>query len=155
MISIGIIHSAYKTPEDMPVQPAGAAGTQATVILHPEYRAGLTDLEGFSHIFLIYRFHLSEGYDLVVQPFLDDKTHGVFATRAPRRPNPVGLSIVRLLAVQQNRLTVSGADVVDGTPLLDIKPYIEPFDRVEQPVNGWLTASAEAIRNRKSDRRFS
>jgi len=155
MITIGIIHTAYRTPEDMPVQPAGAAGTQATVILHPEYRAGLADLEGFSHIYLLYRFHLSSGYELVVQPFLDDRTHGVFATRAPRRPNPIGLSIVRLLSVQENRLTVAGADVVDGTPLLDIKPYIEPFDRVERPSSGWLTASGEVIRKRKSDRRFS
>jgi len=154
MITIGIIHTPYTGPQDMPVQPGGAAGTRSTVVLYPEYRVGLADLEGFSHIYLIYRFHLSSGYRLVVHPFLDDRPHGVFATRAPRRPNPIGLSIVRLLSVDGNRLTVGGADVVDGTPLLDIKPYIEPFDRVEQPVNGWMTASLEEIGKRKSDGRF-
>lgn len=154
MITIGFIHTSFKTPEDMPVQPGGAANTHASVILHPEYQSGLTDLEGFSHIYLIYRFHLSGGYSLVVRPFLDHNTHGVFATRAPKRPNPIGLSIVRLLSIDGNVLTVAGADVVDGTPLLDIKPYIEPFDRVESPTNGWLTATIDEIDNKKSDRRF-
>jgi len=155
MQPIGTIHTPYLTPEDMPVQPAGAGDTQAMILLRPGYQAGLADLDGFSHIYLIYEFHLSSGYSLVVRPFLDDKTHGVFATRAPRRPNPLGLSIVRLLSIEANRLTVAGADIVDGTPLLDIKPYIEAFDRVEHPANGWLTASGEEIRNTKSDRRFS
>jgi tRNA-Thr(GGU) m(6)t(6)A37 methyltransferase TsaA len=154
MNAIGIIHTEYKKLEDMPIQPKGASKTVGRIILNQEYQDGLLDLDGFSHIYLIYIFHLSKGYSLRVRPFLDDKEHGVFATRAPSRPNPIGLSVVKLLSVKNNIVEVEGADLVDGTPILDIKPYIEQFDKVEQSKSGWLNASDEEIRNKKSDHRF-
>ncbi len=154
MNAIGIIHTKYKKLEDMPIQPKGANKTVGKIILNQEYQDGLLDLDGFSHIYLIYIFHLSKGYSLRVRPFLDDKEHGVFATRAPSRPNPIGLSVVKLLSVQNNIIEVEGADLVDGTPILDIKPYIEQFDKVEHSKSGWLKASDEEIRNKKSNHRF-
>lgn len=152
--TIGKIRTQYTHLEQMPIQPKGAADSIGTIILDPDYRQGLADLEYFSHIYLIYQFHQSSGYQLSVTPFLDTKEHGVFATRAPRRPNPIGLSIVELISVESNWLKIRGADVLDGTPLLDIKPYIQQFDHVENPKSGWMTASVEEIREKKSDQRF-
>ncbi|MEW7979756.1 MAG: tRNA (N6-threonylcarbamoyladenosine(37)-N6)-methyltransferase TrmO [Candidatus Sedimenticola endophacoides] len=152
---IGIIHTEFKTLHDMPIQPAGASSVTGTIVINPELQPGLTDLDGFSHIYLIYQFHQSSGYDLMPTPFLDIHPHGVFATRAPRRPNPIGLSIVRLLSVRDNELTIQGADILDGTPLLDIKPYVDQFDRVKEPRSGWVSASEQAVEQKKSDHRFS
>src|SRR4030042_1582978 len=118
---IGMIHTPYEKPQDMPIQPAAAKGITGTVEVYPEYAAGLKDLNGFSHIILIYHFHLSNGYQLEVKPFLDDNLHGVFATRAPRRPNNIGISVLKLIKVEINNLHVENVDIVDGTPLLDIK----------------------------------
>lgn len=154
MEPIGIIHTEFSQLEDMPVQPRGASETEAEIEIFPEFTEGLTDLDGFSHIYLIYRFHLSQGYALTITPFLDDKPHGLFATRAPKRPNPIGLSIVELLSINDNRLTICGADVADGTPLLDIKPYIDNFDRVENARSGWMTSSTNSISEMRSDSRF-
>lgn len=154
MQPIGIIRTQYQSLEKMPIQPKGAIDSIGTVILEPQYQEGLKDLDGFSHIYLIYLFHQSKGHQLTVRPFLDHKEHGVFATRAPRRPNPLGLSLVKLLSVTGNTVEVEGADLLNGTPILDIKPYIEPFDKVENTKNGWVTASAEEIRDKKSDHRF-
>ena len=126
---IGIIHTPYKTPTGTPIQPPASKGVEAEVEVFEKYAEGLTDLEGFSHLILVYHFHRSAGFDLKVKPFLDNQKRGVFATRAPRRPNPIGLSIVRLLSVKENVLTVQGIDVLNSTPLLDIKPYVPEFDR--------------------------
>jgi tRNA-Thr(GGU) m(6)t(6)A37 methyltransferase TsaA len=138
----------------MPIQPAGAKGIAGTIEIDPRYREGLADLDGFSHIILIYHFHLSEGYSLLVKPFLDENLRGVFSTRAPRRPNPLGLSVVRLVKVEGPTLYIENLDIVDGTPLLDIKPYIPDLDGVRAERIGWLSGKAGRVREAKADERF-
>jgi tRNA-Thr(GGU) m(6)t(6)A37 methyltransferase TsaA len=133
---IGIIRSEQTNPEETPIQPVFAKGCQGRAELFPEYAAGLRDLEGFSHIYLLYHFHHSGPVRLIVKPFLDDVEKGVFATRAPCRPNPIGLSVVELVRCEDNVLHLDGLDVLDGTPLLDIKPFVPRFDRVENPRGG-------------------
>jgi len=152
---IGVIHSPFKTPEDMPIQPAAAQGVSGSVELMPEYVAGLADLNGFSHIYLLYCFHLSHGYNLQVIPFLDTVPRGIFATRAPRRPNPIGLSIVRIHKITENIIDIKNVDIIDGTPLLDIKPYVPEMDAPENCRIGWLTDYRSIISKQKSDKRFS
>jgi tRNA-Thr(GGU) m(6)t(6)A37 methyltransferase TsaA len=125
---IGTIHTPFTKREGMPIQPSRAKDTRGTVEVLPEYAEGLADLEGFSHIFLLYHFHRSTGHRLKVVPFLDAEEHGVFATRAPSRPNALGLSLVGLISIEENLLSVEGVDILDGTPLLDIKPYVPEFD---------------------------
>ena len=121
---IGIIHSPFTSPKGTPIQSAAGADVQATVEVYPEYTEGLQDLEGFSHLILLYYFHLAKPYSLTVLPYMDSIPHGLFATRAPSRPNPIGLSVVHLLSRKENILTIEEVDILDGTPLLDIKPYI-------------------------------
>jgi tRNA-Thr(GGU) m(6)t(6)A37 methyltransferase TsaA len=135
---IGIIHSPFKEPHDAPIQPAFAGDIEGTVEIFPEYAEGLVDLEGFSHIILIYHFHLSKEFSLKVKPYLDDKLHGLFSTRAPARPNPIGISVVRLVKVEKGNLHIRGLDIIDGTPLLDIKPYVPEFDMRQTVKIGWL-----------------
>jgi tRNA-Thr(GGU) m(6)t(6)A37 methyltransferase TsaA len=118
------------------------------VVISPEYQEGLQDLDGFSHLFLIYHFHLSRPYTLKVKPFLDATTRGVFATRAPARPNPIGLSVVRLERIEANTLFIVDVDVVDGTPLLDIKPYVPAFDAQPGARSGWLSEKLEDMATR-------
>ena len=151
---IGIIHSPFKEVAGMPIQSAGAKGIKGTIELHPAYAEGLKDLEGFSHIILLYHFHLSESYSLTVKPFLDKAMHGVFATRAPRRPNSIGLSIVKLLGVEGCTLHIKGVDIVDGTPLLDIKPYVPEFDVKRAKRIGWLSKTVGRVYVTKADERF-
>jgi tRNA-Thr(GGU) m(6)t(6)A37 methyltransferase TsaA len=151
---IGVIHSPFKEAKKMPIQPAAAKGIEGTIDINPEFKNGLKDLDGFSHIILLYHFHLSRGFSLAVIPFLDDKPRGVFATRAPRRPNLVGLSIVRLVAVEENRLYIRNVDIVDGTPLLDIKPYVPEFDDQKAERIGWLSDKIDKMREIKADERF-
>lgn len=151
---IGIIHTPFQTIDGMPIQPASAAAAPATVEVLPAYAAGLADLEGFSHLILIYHFHQVRAAKLTVTPFLDDRPHGVFATRAPTRPNPIGLSIVELIRRAENILHVANADIVDGTPLLDIKPYVPAFDRPENVRSGWLTQAEGKLPETRSDERF-
>lgn len=151
---IGIIHSPFKDINGMPIQPTGAKGIKGTIEIEPEYIAGLKDVEGFSHIFLLYHFHLSEGYSLEVKPFMDDELHGVFATRAPRRPNSVGISVVRLVRIENYILHIEDVDVVDGTPLLDIKPYVPEFDVRKVERTGWLSHKADKVDKAKADERF-
>jgi tRNA-Thr(GGU) m(6)t(6)A37 methyltransferase TsaA len=136
MKPIGIIHSPFSDKKQTPIQPtrSDAAGT---VEVFPEFTDGLRDLEGFSHIILLYVFHESGEYTLMVKPFLDDKQHGLFTTRYPCRPNPIGISIVRLLSCQKNILNIHGVDVLEGTPLLDIKPYVPDFDVRTEVKSGW------------------
>ena len=151
---IGIIHSPYNSIKDMPIQPKGALEVEGYVIVDEEYAAGLQDLDGFSHIYLLYSFHEAKRIELRVKPFMDEQTRGVFATRSPLRPNHIGISIVKLIRVEGNKLFVRGIDVLDKTPLLDIKPYIEKFDAVQESVSGWQQASDEEIRKKRSDNRF-
>ena len=151
---IGIIHSPFKDIKGMPIQPTGAEGVAGTIEMRPEFIEGLKDLEGFSHIILIYHFHQSEGYTLSVKPFLDNNQHGVFATRAPRRPNPIGISAVKLIKVEGRTLHVENVDIVDGTPLLDIKPYVPEFDIQRAERTGWLSEKAGKAEKVKSDQRF-
>jgi tRNA-Thr(GGU) m(6)t(6)A37 methyltransferase TsaA len=152
---IGTIRSPFKDIKGMPIQPQGAKGIKGVVELKPKYVKGLKSIEGFSHIVLLYHFHLSKKASLQVTPFLDIHSHGVFATRAPERPNPVGMSVVKLVRVEGHTLHIENVDVVDGTPLLDIKPYVPMFDVYEVNRIGWLTDKARRVRKTKADRRFS
>ena len=151
---IGIIHSPHSTIEDMPIQPKGAAGVTGYVLVDEHYVEGLRDLEGFSHIYLLYSFHKASRTELLVTPFMDTESRGVFATRSPLRPNHIGLSIVRLQRIEGARVVVEGIDILDGTPLLDIKPYMEKFDTVPECTSGWLQAGEEEICKKRSDTRF-
>lgn len=151
---IGVIHSPFSEPEGTPIQPAGAAEVAGTVEVFPEFVPGLADLVGFSHIVLIYHFHRSTGYALRVVPYLDTQPRGLFATRAPRRPNPLGLSVVRLLAIHGGTLQVMGVDMLDGSPLLDIKPYVPEFDAPGEVRTGWLADLQARARDYKADGRF-
>ncbi len=137
--AIGTIHTPFTDKDKMPIQ---ASRSQAIghVDVNAEFADGLADIEGFSHLILLYIFHRSSGYTLQVKPFLDDVLHGVFSTRYPRRPNPIGLSIVRLISRRANVLEVEGADMLEGTPLLDIKPYIPEFDVREVTAIGWYSS---------------
>jgi tRNA-Thr(GGU) m(6)t(6)A37 methyltransferase TsaA len=155
MNSIGVIRTPFKTLEGMPIQPSGAEQFNGQVVLDPRYEEGLADVEGFSHLFLIYLFHRSRGFQLSVKPFLDDRQRGLFATRAPRRPNPIGLSIVTLLRREKNVLHVGHIDVLDGTPLLDIKPYVPAFDAPAVTSIGWLEGKVERSLWLRSDKRFT
>lgn len=154
MQPIGTIRSPYTTLEEMPIQPKGAQDNYGTLVIHEQFTAGLADLEGFSHIYLLYEFHLAKRTELSVIPFMDTQTRGVFATRSPLRPNHIGLSIVKLIKVENNRVEVQGIDVIDKTPLLDIKPYIEAFDAVKSSSSGWMTASEQEVSAKRSDSRF-
>jgi tRNA-Thr(GGU) m(6)t(6)A37 methyltransferase TsaA len=136
MRPIGIIHTPFIEKEQTPIQ-ASRSSSVGTVEVYPEFEEGLKDIEYFSHIYLLYVFHLSSGYPLHVKPFLDDQEHGLFSTRYPQRPNPIGLSVVRLLSVEGNQLTIRGADMLDNTPLLDIKPYFTDFDVITKVRSGW------------------
>lgn len=134
---IGIIHSPFKRKEDIPCQSYKSEKI-GEVEVFKKYEDGLKDIEGFSHIIIVYYFHLSKNYSLNVKPFLNKELHGVFATRHPHRPNPIGISTVRLLGRKENVLKIKGVDVVDGTPLLDIKPYVQKFDERKNVKIGWL-----------------
>jgi len=152
---IGIIHSPFKEPRGTPIQPAGARDIEGTVEIAPEYVEGLKDIEGFSHIILIYHFHLSTGYLLKVEPYMDEESRGVFATRAPNRPNPIGISIVCLVKVDGNMLYIKDVDIVDGTPLLDVKPYVPEFDARKAEKIGWLGEKVNKLSKARDDGRFT
>jgi tRNA-Thr(GGU) m(6)t(6)A37 methyltransferase TsaA len=135
---IGIIHSPFKKPDGMPIQPVFADGAEGIVEVLPQFAAGLKDLQGFERIWLIYWFDRASETKLIVKPFRDSSERGLFSTRAPCRPNPIGMSPVRLLRIVDNSLYVADIDVLDGTPLLDIKPYIPEFDCFEGSKCGWM-----------------
>ncbi len=151
---IGIIHTPYSQLEEMPIQPGGAKESIGTIEFLSQYATGLRDLEGFSHIYLLYHFHQAQRTELIVTPFMDTIPRGVFATRSPLRPNHIGLSIVELITIDKNRIKVRGVDIVDKTPLLDIKPYIKNFDTITDSRSGWMTANAEEVAAKRSDGRF-
>ena len=152
---IGSIRTPFKKQAGMPIQPSGAQGVRGTIKIKKDYIGGLKDLEGFSHIILIYHFHLSQGYSLNVTPFLDNQPRGVFATRAPRRPNAVGCSVVKLNTVAEDTLEIENVDIIDGTPLLDIKPYVPEFDAQNEVKTGWLAEVGDQVKQAKSDNRFN
>jgi tRNA-Thr(GGU) m(6)t(6)A37 methyltransferase TsaA len=133
---IGVIHSPFTEKDKTPIQ-ASRSQAVGQVEVYPEFADGLKDIEALSHIYLLYAFHESQGYQLQVKPFLDNQEHGIFATRYPYRPNPIGISIVKLVSRKDNILTVEGIDTLDGTPLLDIKPYVPDFDLRTDVHAGW------------------
>jgi len=151
---IGVIHSPFKNVRGIPIQPRAAEGVEGVVEIFPEYVEGLKDLEGFSHIILLYHLHLVENYRLLVKPYMDDELRGVFATRAPARPNPIGISVVRLVKIDGNHVFVRNLDVIDGTPLLDIKPYVPEFDVFDVERAGWLEKRIHKLRRARDDGRF-
>ena len=152
---IGIIHSPFKRPEGTPIQPIGAIGVKAKVEIFPDYVEGLQDLEGFSHIILLYHCHLSQTYKLKVKPFLDDVERGLFATRAPARPNPIGMSVVRLRRIENPTIYVQDVDIIDQTPLLDIKPFVPDFDVRKAAKTGWLENKGANVEKLSDDGRFT
>ncbi len=151
---IGVLYTPFKEPQGTPIQPAAASGAAGRIELRPEYGAGLQDLEGFSHLILIYVFHRCRDYKLQVTPFLDDRERGIFATRAPARPNPLGLSVVRLERIEGATLHIRDVDMVDGTPLLDIKPYVPQFDHRPGARIGWLEDNLAKLESARDDGRF-
>lgn len=151
---IGIIHSPFDDVSGMPIQPSAAREVRGRVDIQPRYQPGLKDLDGFSHLILLYHFHQVGEVDLQVTPFLDDQVRGVFSTRAPTRPNPIGISVVRLLGISENHLDIEGVDVLNGTPLLDLKPYVPYFDQPEEVTSGWVEEAKGEIRDKRADDRF-
>ena len=151
---IGIIHSPFRQATGTPVQPSAAKGVEGAVEVFEEYAAGLKDLAGFERIWLLYWFDRAEveAPALIVKPYLDNTRRGVFATRAPARPHPIGLSSVHLLRIQRNKLDIRDVDILDGTPLLDIKPYVPQFDIFRVARSGWLEGTVTA--RRLADSRF-
>ena len=152
---IGIIHSPFKEPRGVPIQSAAAGEVEGTIEILAEYAEGLEDVAGFSHIILIYHCHLTGQWALKVKPFLDDQPRGIFATRSPSRPNPIGMSTVRLHRIEGNVLYVSGLDIIDGTPLLDIKPYVPEFDARTATRTGWLEKNVHKLPRLQDDGRFA
>jgi tRNA-Thr(GGU) m(6)t(6)A37 methyltransferase TsaA len=150
---IGLVHSPFTTLEGMPLQTIAARGVRGSIELDPDFREGLRDLEAFSHLILLTHLHRMVGYALEVTPYLDDRTHGIFATRSPRRPNPLGLSVVRLIAIEDGILLIEDVDVVDGTPLLDLKPYVPAFDARETERIGWFAGRVDRVHTTRSDDR--
>ena len=154
MKPIGIIHSPFTELKGMPIQPKGATGVTGTVEIFQEFQPGLKDLDGFSHIILLYMFNRSDGFKLHVIPFMDITPRGVFATRAPKRPNPIGMSVVQLDRIENSILYICNVDILDGTPLLDIKPFVPEFDCPKNTRTGWIENSNDNVSNKKSDDRF-
>jgi len=152
---IGIIHSPFKSLVSMPVQPASKTSAPGEIEIYPPYVEGLQDLGGFSHIILLYHLHASRTFTLTVTPFLDNEQRGLFATRAPARPNPIGLSVVNLVRIENNMIHVDKLDVLDGTPLLDIKPYVPEFDHRPNISIGWLEKARGKVKPAVSDDRFN
>jgi len=151
---IGIIHTPHKKAEGTPIQPKGAKGIKGQVEVYPEYEKGLKDLDGFSHIILLFHCHLSGNYSLRQKPFMDEEKHGIFAMRGPSRPNPIGLSVVKLKDVKGNMLEIENVDIIDETPLLDIKPYVPEFDQNEVEKIGWLGDNVQKLSEARDDGRF-
>ncbi len=152
--SIGIIHSPHKELSEIPIQPVFCNNIEGTVILNADLADGLRSLRDFSHIYLFYLFHKSPKTSLLVKPYLAEQEHGIFATRAPHRPNKLGMSLVRLTKIESNILHVKDVDILDGTPLLDIKPYIKRFDSREDVKSGWQDDVSDSIASIKGLRDF-
>ena len=152
---IGVIRSPFVGTERMPIQPTSRASAPGRAEVFPQYAEGLRDLDGFSHLILVYHLHEVGRVALTVTPFLGDRDRGVFATRAPTRPNPIGLSVVELVRVEGNELHLAKVDVLDGTPLLDIKPYVPEFDQPQDVRSGWVASASGRVETTRSDGRFA
>jgi len=151
---IGIVHSPFKECKGTPIQGPASEDAEGIVEIFPEFIEGLDDLDGFSHLILIFHLHLAKKYSLKVKPFLDDQFRGLFATRAPSRPNPIGLTIVELIQIDADKLYIKNFDMVDGTPLLDIKPFIPGFDWHTDVKTGWIENRIHNMETTKDDNRF-
>jgi tRNA-Thr(GGU) m(6)t(6)A37 methyltransferase TsaA len=155
---IGVLRSPHRDIAGMPIQPVGARGVQGRVEVPPAFAEGLRDLEEFSHVILLYHLHRISGYELTVKPFLDNDHHGIFATRSPKRPNAIGLSVLELEGVEVTRqgglVRLNNVDILDGTPVLDIKPYVPAFDVWNAERIGWFAGKTETARAFKADERF-
>jgi len=151
---IGIIHTPFKTVNNVPIQPTADKDSEGWIEVFDEYSDGLADLGGFSHLYLVFHLHKSAGYKLKVIPFLDTVERGIFATRSPSRPNPVGLSVVKLVSVNGNIVNIKGLDIVDGTPLIDIKPFVPMFEDASDVRIGWFAGKDGEVAGKLSDGRF-
>ena len=151
---IGVIHTSFREPAGTPVQTTSSVGSAGHIDLDPAFAPGLRDLDGFSHLILLYHLHRVGVVRLTVTPFLDDREHGVFATRSPARPNPIGLSVVRLTGIHGTRLDIEDVDMIDGTPLLDIKPYVPAFDARDNVRIGWYADRLDRVEGAVADDRF-
>lgn len=151
---IGIINTPFEDIVGMPIQPKGAKGIKGTIAIYPQYSEGLSDLEGFSHLILLYHLHQNKNPKLSVIPFLDNQQRGIFATRSPSRPNPIGLSIVELVSVEESKIHIQNVDMLNGTPLIDIKPYVPEFDQQVEFKTGWFEKYRGDVVTKKSDERF-
>jgi len=151
---IGTIYTPFDNIHGMPIQPTSNTSERGTIIIDQPYADGLKDLDGFSHIYLLYHFHKVGQSKLQVTPFLDNSPRGIFATRAPSRPNPIGLSLVRLVRIEGNALHVDGVDILNGTPILDIKPFVPEFESIQDVRVGWLEQSRGRVKGQRSDNRF-
>mgnify|MGYP005843577487 CR=1 FL=1 len=154
LVPIGVVHSPFREAADTPIQPCYAAETEGTVEVFPPFADGLKDLAGFERVWLVFWCHRACEPKLTVVPYRDRVPHGLFATRAPARPNPIGLSPVRLLGVQANLLRVAESDILDGTPILDIKPYVSEYDSYPGQRRGWLDLAGKSGERRVADNRF-
>jgi len=150
--SIGIITTEFEEKAGIPIQAGVGEKHIGKITLDPKYSEGLKDLDGFSHVHLLYHFNRHDNYSLVVKPYMDDTERGLFSTRAPKRPNPIGLSLVEVLKVESNTIIFRGVDILNNTPLIDIKPYYHDFDSRKNSRAGWL----DQVKNRRtiSDDRF-
>ena len=153
---IGTLRSPHAEVAGMPIQPVGARGVLGHIEVAPEYAAGLMDLEGFSHVIILYHLHRINGFDLLVRPFLDTKDHGIFATRSPKRPNAIGFSVLELVGVETEGgvVRLRNVDILDGTPVLDIKPYVPAFDVWQAERIGWFAGKVDEAETCKADERF-
>ena len=138
MNPIGIIHSPYKESKDIPIQGRFKSNVEAWIELKDNYIKGLKDLKEFSHAILLYYFHKSDKENIIGKPFLEDDVHGIFAIRSPNRPNHIGFSVVKIMCIKENKMYFTQVDMIDGTPVLDIKPYVKYFDCPEDVISGWL-----------------
>jgi tRNA-Thr(GGU) m(6)t(6)A37 methyltransferase TsaA len=150
---IGVVWSTFATPEGMPIQAAGSE-VRGTIEIYPEFIDGARDLDGFDHLIVLYHFHLATKESLRVTPFLDDEPRGVFATRAPTRPNRIGVSVVQLLKLTGNVLDIANLDMISGTPVIDIKPYVPAFDTRAPGRIGWFAGKLDRIVSVRADDRM-
>ena len=153
---IGEIQTEFSEIEGMPIQPTGAKGIKGKVIIKDKFAEGLKDLESFSHIHLIYILHKVEGYHLQVKPFMDNTKHGIFATRSPKRPNRIGMSVCKLNKIEGNIVHIENVDILNKTPLIDIKPYVPQLyeDTIDELKIGWFEKNYQKAKTKKADSRF-
>ena len=152
---IGKIITCFNEPKGTPIQPTAKGAGEGKIELFSEYMEGLKDLEGFSHIFLLYHCHKAAKPSLIAKPFLENREHGVFSIRAPSRPNCIGLSVVRLIKIEKNIIFIKDVDILNGTPLLDIKPYVPGFDQRKNVRVGWLDKNLDKLSMVEDDGRFT